>query len=124
MSCLGAYNPVPNFGTAQQVIGLAVPQSILNKPPLFIQACFKRALKPIQAQMAGCHQCSQPAVTSTTATIFHSEIDGVENNSNLQGEDSFLHSWSQRTNHLKTIYHHRRGAISEKHEIEQKKSVF
>ena len=74
--------------------------------------------------MAGCHQCSQPAVTSTTATIFHSAIDGVENNTQLQEDDSFMHSWFQRTNHLQTIYHHKLDAILEKHEIEQKKSVF
>lgn len=69
--------------------------------------------------MAGCHLCSHPAVTSTAAPIFHCERDGVENNTNLQEEDSFMLSWSQRTNHLKTIYHHKLGAILKKHEREQ-----
>lgn len=73
--------------------------------------------------MAGSHQPSQPAVTSTAAAIFHSEIDGVENNINLQ-RGGVTRYWSQRTYHLKTIYHYKLGAILEKHETEQKKSVF
>ena len=72
--------------------------------------------------MAGFHQPSQPAVTSTPAAIFHSEIDGAENNINLQEEDACL--IDLRTYHLKTIYHHKLGAILEKHETKQKKSVF
>lgn len=42
------------------------------------------------AQVARFHQLPQPAVTSPAAAIFHSEIDGVENNINLQEEDSCI----------------------------------
>lgn len=30
-----------------------------------------------------------------------------------------MHYWSQRTSHLKTIYHHKLDVILEKHEIEE-----